>query len=41
MDIKSDLYIQRCTQPKVTKGEKNKREKNTVLNIDQDKIAKR
>jgi hypothetical protein len=28
MDIKSGLYIQRCTQPKVTKGEKKqKREK--------------
>jgi hypothetical protein len=31
MDIKSDLYIQRCTQPKVTKGEKNKREKKHSL----------
>jgi hypothetical protein len=33
MDIKSGLYIQRCTQPKVTKGEKKqKREKSWSYN---------
>jgi hypothetical protein len=33
MDIKSGLYIQRCTRPKVTKGEKKqKREKSWSYN---------
>jgi hypothetical protein len=31
MDIKSGLYIQRCTQPKVIKGEKNKREREAMV----------
>jgi hypothetical protein len=32
LDIESGLYIQRCTQPKVTKGEKRTKErKATVL----------
>jgi hypothetical protein len=38
MDIKSGLYIKRCTQPKkLQKERKNKKEKSHSLKLDQDK----
>jgi hypothetical protein len=37
MDLKSGLYIQRCTQPKVTKEEKKQNRESYSLKLDQDK----